>query len=123
MVERPFEAKEKLYRAVLKSMWSKGRPTSAAFKLRPQRNEKELSFDREAGRTKEDCISYMRKNLRGNIVSVTVNDCEKLNLTVTATPGINPYHTSVYETTPGWVSDLAALQLAKIVVVEDCQEA
>lgn len=116
----PFEKKEKLFRAVRSWQWKNGRPSSSAFKLREQRNEKELSFDRQKKRSEEECIAFMRQNLSGNIVSVKVEECHSLNLTVIASPHhtSNPYHTSVFENTPGYVSDEVAFDLAMIATTE-----
>ena len=114
-----FEKNEKLFRAVLKIQWANGKPSSAAFKLREKRNEKELSFDRQKDRPVDDCVTFIRKNLKGNIVSVRVEECYSLDLTVEATPRPNnPFHTSVYSEIPGYINDEAAFDLARLAVTE-----
>jgi len=70
-----FENDERLYRAVLPGsiFWRHdGTLTSAALKDR-----KGLSTDRQMRRPHEDCIEFMRKRLRGSIVSVSCENCEE----------------------------------------------
>lgn len=85
MVE--FESTEKLLRAVRKhpNFWKKdGRLSPVAFKTRIKK-ESGTSVYRQAGRSLDESIQAISKNLEGVVVSVTYKQCIDFSIKVTET--------------------------------------
>lgn len=97
-MESNYEDDEKLYRAVRPApvYWKDdGTLSSAAFK-----DKNGLSTDRERGRKKSDCISFMQsRKFEGSIVSVCAKMCKEVNAFLNYLPqDDNPYHTQIQNT-------------------------
>lgn len=94
----PFEEKELLCRAVLPCarffLKHNGRLSNAAFKDR-----RGLSVDRQAGRTEEECVRFMKddRGLHGDVYAVTYHDCEAIEALVLPIPTPNDvFHCEIH---------------------------
>lgn len=91
-----FEPTEKLFRAVLPEgiFWREdGTLTSAAFK-----DPNGLSVDRDGGRALKEAVSFLQHHLAGQIVWVTVADCNEVHALVRYLPvEDNIYHSEIHK--------------------------
>ena len=118
-----FDEEEKLFRAVRpvcngKIFIENGKISSAAFK-----DKKGLSVDRQGYREINDCLKTMKQKFEGIIVSVLVNQCNKLQIKICYCPSKNnEYHTELHQSDDErLLSDIQAYCLAKLAVIEnDC---
>ncbi len=95
MLPNNFCDNEKLYRAVLPSeeFWkADGSLSSAAF-----RDRRGLSVDRGYYRPDHEVVENMLQRLKGDIVSVTVKDCNNVQALVLYKPSReNIYHSEIH---------------------------
>ena len=122
-----FKPNEKLFRAVLpKNMVRKenGLITSSTFK-----QSTGVSVDRQSERDTSECIEFMLNHIDerylavgGGIVSVTVNDCESLDLSVKYLPiENNEYNSEIHNNNhskPLVITTPKARKLVKLCIIE-----
>lgn len=118
-MSKEFVENEKLYRAVRKKpsfIKSDGTITSAAFK-HTGKGSNGLSVDRQMGRTNDDSIEFMKRNLEGVITSVRVKECIDNEIFMQYSPSKNnSFHTELYANNE--LEKLTSNQIMKLV--ENC---
>lgn len=115
-----FESSELLLRAVWPvdrrpDFWNNGRLSSAALK-----DKNGLSVDRTGDRSLAESIEYIRGNLNGLIISLSIKACQVVEATLRYKPSLNnPYHSEIHGSdTEPMLNDTQALFLAKQAKVE-----
>lgn len=118
-MNQEFQENEQLLRAVWPAenrpdFWCNGHITSAVFK-----DPNGLSVDRVYDRPLEDAIAFMRSNLKGSIISITVQNCLTVNAYVCYCPTKqNPYHSEIHKSrTEVQLSDSQARKLSKQAII------
>lgn len=115
-----FDENEALLRAVLPAsrrpdFWRNGRLSSAALK-----DKNGLSVDRTYDRAIGDSVAVMVQRLAGFIVSVTVDNCNKVQACIRYKPSkTNPYHSEIHgSNSEVMLNDIQALTLARSAKIE-----
>lgn len=114
-MDRPFEEREKLLRAVWPvdrrpDFWINGKLSSAALK-----DKRGLSVDRTYDRPLESAIEFMKNRLQGCIISIPVPTCNAVQVCLKDLPSNeNIYHCEIHGSkTEAVLSDRQALLLAR----------
>lgn len=119
-MDETFDEHEVLLRAVYPpncrpKFWRNGKLSSAALK---DRNG--LSVDRTYDRAIDDAVAVMAQKFTGLIVSITVQDCNKVQACLRYRPShSNPYHSEVHGSdTEVMLSDDQAFILARSATIQ-----
>lgn len=121
-MDNKFKDDERLLRAVrpndkrFKFWKDNGKLSSAAFK-----DKKGLSVDRTYDRSMAESIIFIKQNLSGNIVSVSVSDCNEIETCLKYLPSeYNKYHSEIHGSENEIIlSDIQAFQLARKARLEE----
>lgn len=119
-MDETFDEREMLLRAVYPpscrpKFWRNGKLSSAALK-----DKNGLSVDRTYDRAIDDAVVAMAQRFTRLIVSVTVQDCNKVQACLRYRPSYsNPYHSEIHGSdTEVMLSDDQALILARSATIQ-----
>lgn len=114
-MDNNFDSRELLLRAVLpiSLYWKDGRLSSAAFK-----DKNGLSVSRTYERNLNIAVESMRSFFTGDIISVSVENCNSVNACVKYLPSqTNKYHCEIHRSdTVRLLSDFQAKHLASVAI-------